>query len=85
MYILKRVREHGDKIMVFLTTNSVSQALGFYKGGADYVIVPHFLGGEKASILLEEFAKSDMKDLRIERDDHIKHLRRYAKLGQKHI
>jgi len=85
MYILKRVREHGDKIMVFLTTNSVSQALKFYEGGADYVIVPHFLGGEKASVLLQEFARRDMKDLRTERDEHIKHLRRYAKLGQKHI
>lgn len=85
MYILKKVREYGDKILVFVTTNSVSEALEFYKEGADYVIVPHFLGGEKASILLEEFAKKDMKDIKKERENHIDNLRRYARLGQKHI
>ncbi len=85
MYIIKKVKDSGQKTMVFLTTNSVSDALEFYENGADYVIVPHFLGGEKAAILLDEFARKDMKDLRIEKDDHIKNMKRYAKLGQKHI
>ncbi len=85
MFILKKVREHGDKVLVFVTTNSVSEALEFYKEGANYVIVPHFLGGEKASILLDEFAKKDMKDLKKEKLDHVENLRRYARLGQKHI
>ncbi len=85
MYIIKKVKDSGQKTMVFLTTNSVSDALGFYEDGADYVIVPHFLGGEKAAILLDEFARKDMKDLKIEKDDHVKNLKRYAKLGQKHI
>ncbi len=85
MFILKKVREHGDKVLIFVTTNSVSEALEFYKEGANYVIVPHFLGGEKASILLDEFAKKDMKDLKKEREDHVENLRRYARLGQKHI
>jgi Kef-type K+ transport system membrane component KefB len=85
MYIINKVKDSGQKIMVFLTTNSVSDALEFYNGGADYVIVPHFLGGEKAAMLLDEFAKKDLKDIKIEKDDHIKNLRRYAKMGQKHI
>jgi Kef-type K+ transport system membrane component KefB len=84
-FILKKVREYGDKVLVFVTTNSVSEALEFYKEGADYVIVPHFLGGEKASVLLGEFAKKDMKDLKKEREDHVDNLRKYARLGQKHI
>lgn len=84
-YILNKVKEHGDDAMVFLTTNSVSEALEFYREGADYVIVPHLLGGEKASALLEEFVKKDVKDLKTEKTDHMKDLRRYAKLGQKHI
>lgn len=85
MYIIKKVREHGDKITVFLTTNSVSEALEFYKEGADYVIVPHFLGGEKTSVLLEEFVKRDLKDLKIEKEEHIKNLKNYARLGHRHV
>ena len=85
MYILKKVKEREEGIMVFVTTNSVSEALEFYKDDADYVIVPHFLGGEKAAMLLGEFAKKDVKDIKKEKKHHTENLKHYAKMGHKHI
>mgnify|MGYP000409511512 CR=1 FL=1 len=33
----------------------VEEALSLYDEGADYVILPHFLGGEHFSVLIEDF------------------------------
>ena len=42
---------------VFVTTNSVEEALELYDLGADYVILPHFLGGDHVSLILEDFTE----------------------------
>ena len=66
---------------VFVTANYVKDALDLYKKGADYVIFPQVLGGEKAGILIEEFNKRDFRDIEKERDRHIAELKDFKDMS----
>jgi Kef-type K+ transport system membrane component KefB len=64
---LKRTRAKS----VFITTVEYARnALDLYKSGADYVIVPHHLGGEYASGMIAKF-KTNKKDYDRIRKKHI--------------
>ena len=43
------------KATVIATSNNVENSLELYDYGASYVILPHFIGGEHAAMLLEKF------------------------------
>ncbi len=81
--LLKSVKNRNSESIVILTANFTDDALELYEQGADYVIVPHYLGGEHLSILLEEQALdidrlvntklAHIKDLRTRKDIHKEH------------
>lgn len=81
--LLKAVRKHNKKALVFLTAHDVDEALELYDIGADYVILPHFLGGHHVSVLLEESTK-DFQSLLKTKKSHIKELRHRVVLGHRH-
>lgn len=68
---------------VILVAHGISHALELYRAGADYVILPHFLGGSYAARLVRRFTKEalDIQDIR---DDHIKSLESRLALGHEH-
>jgi Kef-type K+ transport system membrane component KefB len=53
-----KVKSVNKKTKVIVTAEDVDDALELYHAGADYVILPHLLGGEHISILLQETAKN---------------------------
>jgi len=53
--ILKNIREYSDETIVILVSNSIEDSLKLYDQGANYVIIPRFLGGEYASKLIEKY------------------------------
>jgi Kef-type K+ transport system membrane component KefB len=57
LMLVKKVKADNKKAVVIVTAEDVDDALALYKQGADYVILPHMLGGEHISILLQESAK----------------------------
>ncbi len=66
--ILSSARSRGAKAKVILTADSEREAEELYKEGADYVILPHFLGGkELVDILSKDHTFSSLKKLK-ERD-----------------
>jgi len=68
---------------VILTARQISDALELYKAGADYVILPHFLGGEYVSKMIEK-AQANQEIYSIERKKEIKELRNRIKQGHEH-
>lgn len=74
MLIINAFKNSGENRAVFATANHVKDALDLYKAGADYVIFPQILGGEKASILIDEFERKDFKDIEADKNFHIKEL-----------
>ena len=56
-----------------MTASTIDDALQLYEAGADYVILPHFLGGEHASLILEE-TSSNIDSLIQRKLEHIREL-----------
>jgi Kef-type K+ transport system membrane component KefB/voltage-gated potassium channel Kch len=64
MVVLSAVREENSEAEVILTADTEWAAKEFYRAGADYVILPHCLGGEH---LAEAIRKEKRGDLNLER------------------
>jgi Kef-type K+ transport system membrane component KefB len=81
--ILKAIEDNGIKAIVILTAHHNEDALELYEMGADYVIIPHFLGGSYASTLIEEFDGKPEHFLK-EKISHINELHRRRVVEEKH-
>jgi len=76
-------RKGSDGPVVIVVAHRITNALELYEAGADYVILPHFLGGSYAASLVRKFTKEAV-DLKEVRDKHIEHLRVRATHGHDH-
>jgi voltage-gated potassium channel Kch len=83
LLLIKKVREVNPDATIIVTSYTAEDALELYKQGADYVIVPHFLGGEHISLLLEDFTSSLNKMLKIKMS-HMKALEERRKRHPHH-
>jgi len=72
-FLIEYVKSNNPKVKVFVTSNHLHQALDLYELGADYVILPHIIGGKKVSGFLLDVleGKRDLKEIR---NDHLKEL-----------
>ena len=82
--LLVQTLKAANKRIIFIgRAHTIEDALELYKRGADYVLTPHFLGGQYlANMLFEEKANRDA--YRQEKDQHIKMLTQMQKSGHKH-
>ena len=83
LLLIHEAKKSGKKVIVFVTANQIEEALDLYNAGADYVILPHFLGGEHVSLILERFG-SNLRRIIENRINHIDELRRRHLLGHEH-
>ncbi len=83
IFLMKKIREVNKRAKVMVTADDIDQALILYEHGADYVILPHFLGGEHVSNLVTK-VRSKKLDLVNHRKHHIKHLQERKDLGHEH-
>lgn len=81
-YLILKTRQVNKNCTIIVTSYAVDSALKLYKLGADYVILPHLLGGMHAALILEEFHK-DFKSLVKTRVEHIEELNKHIHLGLK--
>lgn len=73
LLILNKVREYSDKTIVILVSNSIEDSLKLYDKGANYVIIPRYLGGEHASKIIEK-NEYNIDKFSKDRLAHIEHL-----------
>ncbi|MBW2975905.1 cation:proton antiporter [Candidatus Woesearchaeota archaeon] len=83
MLLIKAARKENKGITIFVTASQIKEALDLYDAGADYVVLPHFLGGEHVSLLIEEFTQ-DINRLIEHKVRHIKELKERHALGHEH-
>lgn len=74
-------RKHSDAVVIAQADNP-HQAGRLYDEGASYVILPHFIGGEKIGAFVRKsgFRKSDFKKIR---EQHIRQLKRQHGVEQR--
>lgn len=83
LVILSCVKRNGKGPVVMCVAHSISNALELYKAGADYVILPHFLGGSYAATLVRRFTDEAI-ELKNIRNKHIAHLKERVATGHEH-
>ena len=71
--LLKYLQDIKKRALVFVTAANLEEALNLYDAGADYVILPQIMSGEKIAEVLERCLK-DKKRVRKLKREHLKHL-----------
>jgi len=82
-FLIRKVRAVNKKAKIFVTANEIDDALRLYNSGADYVVLPHFLGGEHVGNIIEMHRRRKL-NLKTEREDHIQHLKDRKDVGHEH-
>lgn len=86
--LIKKAKEVKRKIIVFVTADHVDDALKLYDAGADYVILPHFLGGDHVSLMLEDATNNASsiiaRKIKSIKQRHIKELFHRKRLGHRY-
>ncbi|MEK6833319.1 MAG: cation:proton antiporter [Nanoarchaeota archaeon] len=77
------IRRVNKKAIIIARAHSIDDALELYRKGANYVLTPHFLGGEYVSKMIIDL-KTDSKKYEEEKEKHIKMLKEAARRGQEH-
>ncbi|HYC79829.1 MAG TPA: cation:proton antiporter [Candidatus Binatia bacterium] len=83
LVILSCAKREGKGPIVMVVAHRINNALELYQAGADYVILPHFLGGSYAASLVRKFTK-DAAELQDLRNEHISALQERASHGHDH-
>lgn len=81
--LIKTARKDNPDIIIFVTANKIRDALDFYDSGADYVVLPNFLGGDYLSLMIEDFT-GKINKLIENKVKHIKELKERHHLGHEH-
>ncbi len=83
LLLIRKTRKSNRKAKIIVTANDIDEALDLYEEGADYVILPHFLGGEHVSNLITDMRSKKVK-IHEERKKHIEHLEERKDEGHEH-
>lgn len=83
LYLIRKVRASNRKAKIIVTASDIDGALKLYQQGADYVVLPHFLGGEHISSLIVN-VRGRKVNLKEEKNNHIKHLKERKEVGHEH-
>jgi Trk K+ transport system NAD-binding subunit len=72
--LLRTMKTTNPHLIIILVSNHVQESIKLYEEGADYVILPHYIGAYHTSLMLEEYGfdihkflqnkKSQMHELR---------------------
>ncbi|MEI6477433.1 MAG: cation:proton antiporter [bacterium] len=60
-FLINEVKAHHKKPILIVTSHHIDDALEYYKLGANYVILPHLLGGEHVADLISEYEHHELR------------------------
>jgi Kef-type K+ transport system membrane component KefB/Trk K+ transport system NAD-binding subunit len=83
LVLLSMTKPEGKGPYVIVVAHQIADAIELYDAGADYVIMPHFLGGTYAAKLVKKLT-SDALELQTVRATHIKNLNSRLAKGHEH-
>ena len=81
--LIETIKTENPKTIVIVRAHTIEDSMELYKKGADYVLTPHFLGGEYLAKMLKEI-KTDEEGYKKEREKHIKMLMQRSEKGHEH-
>ena len=81
--LIETLKSVNKKAVVVLRAQTLEDALKLYEQGANYVVTPHFLGGEYVAKMIKN-SKGKDKDYKEERGKHMKMLKEILSKGVNH-
>lgn len=81
--IKNTIKAIHPRATVMVVSHKVDEALAHYDHGVDYVILPHFLGGQYAAQLVVKLHEDPHKRMQV-RDSHIRKLQKRKEMGHEH-
>lgn len=81
LLIINKVKESNNGAIIAVVSHKIEEAEGLYKAGATYVIMPHFLGGQHFSTMLERNKLSLDKFLE-DKIAHLEHINHRKSIGR---
>ncbi len=83
MLLIDSIRFVNPNAIIIVRAHQIRDALNLYKKGANYVLTPHFLGGEYVAKMIRDL-KVDKKEYKTEKDKHVRMLREMLEKGHEH-
>ena len=83
LLLINKIKEENKNAIIAVISHQIDDAIRLYDEGATYVLMPHFLGGNHFSTMLEE-NQLDINNFLKEKIRHIEHLNYRKKLGHEH-
>jgi len=81
--LIENVKRVNPNSIIIVRAHTIKDALELYKKGANYVLTPHFLGGEYLANMLKNI-KTDKEGYKKEMESHIKMLTQRLEKGHEH-
>lgn len=75
LILIDAVKKINKDIIIIVTSYNVEDSLRLYEEGANYVIIPHFLGGHRTATLLEDYG-FDLEKFLQYKIEHVEYLKR---------
>jgi Kef-type K+ transport system membrane component KefB len=75
LFLIEQIKVKGSKVRLIVTAHEIEDALEYYEKGADYVILPHLLGGEHVAELMSEYQAHSLGKYMKHRAEEVKLLR----------
>lgn len=83
LLIVEALRKVNKQAVVMMVAHTITDAFALYEQGVDYVILPHFLGGQHAADLLIKTG-ADKKKFKNLKSRHLTYLQTKLQLGHDH-
>ena len=81
LFMIKKIREVNRKAIIMATSHNIDEAFELYDKGADYVIMPHFLGGDYVSQMLGGLNASKVERAKFK---HLNELKKRKEMRHEH-
>lgn len=78
--IVETIRKKNTKAIVMMIAHTIDDALRLYERGVDYVILPHFLGGQYAADIILRNGTNRRQFINL-KDKHLNYLQEKIALG----
>lgn len=83
LLIINKLKEFNNKAIIAVVSHQIEEAERLYEDGATYVIMPHFLGGQHFSTMLER-NKLRLDKFLEEKIAHLEHINHRKSKGHDH-
>jgi Kef-type K+ transport system membrane component KefB/Trk K+ transport system NAD-binding subunit len=83
MLAINKIRQVNKNAIIIVVSHKIEEANLLYGVGATYIIMPHFLGGSHASMMINKYGL-DLNKFLDEKKKHLKQLKVKRELGHEH-